>query len=166
MELGWGALALIIVGAALAWFWQDSLAARERANTAAMQACLDMGLQFLDGTVAFARIALIRSAGGWLTLRRTYVFDYTVNSIERRQGFVVMNAQRIQSIGYAPGTTPPRPAITEIAPPIEHPPKEPDAAHTSDNDPRVLRLDDWRARRRRTGGSQPRWREDRDDRIK
>ena len=166
MELGWGALALIIVGAALAWFWQDSLAARERANAAAMQACLDMGLQFLDGTVAFARIALIRSSGGWLTLRRTYVFDYTVNSIERRQGFVVMNAQRIQSIGYAPGTTPARPAIAEIVPPIEHPPTEPDAAHTSDSDSRVLRLDEWRARRRRTAGSQPQWREDRDDRIK
>jgi hypothetical protein len=166
MELGWGALALIIVGAAMAWFWQDSLAARERANAAAMRACLDMGLQFLDGTVAFARIALSRSAGGRMTLRRTYVFDYTVNSIERRQGFIVMNALRIESIGYAPGTTPPRPAIKEVAPPIEHPPTEQDAAHTSDGDSRVLRLDDWRARRRRANGSQPQWREDRDDRIK
>lgn len=166
MELGWGALALIIVGAATAWFWQDSLAARERANAAAMRACLDMGLQFLDGTVAFARIALIRSAGGWLTLRRTYVFDYTVDSIERRQGFIVLNAQRIESIGYAPGTTPARPAVTAVAPPIEPPPAEQDTAHSSDSDSRVLRLDDWRERRRRTAGSRPQWREDRDDRIK
>lgn len=166
MELGWGALALIIVGAATAWFWQDSLAARERANAAAMRACLDMGLQFLDGTVAFARIALIRSAGGWLTLRRTYVFDYTVDSIERRQGFIVLNAQRIESIGYAPGTTPARPAVTAVAPPIEPPPAEQDTAHSSDGDSRVLRLDDWRERRRRTAGSRPQWREDRDDRIK
>lgn len=166
MELGWGALALIIIGAATAWFWQDSLAARERANAAAMRACLDMGLQFLDGTVAFARIALIRSAGGWLTLRRTYVFDYTVDSIERRQGFIVLNAQRIESIGYAPGTTPARPAVTAVAPPIEPPPAEQDTAHSSDGDSRVLRLDDWRERRRRTAGSRPQWREDRDDRIK
>lgn len=166
MELGWGALALIIVGAATAWFWQDSLAARERANAAAMRACLDMGLQFLDGTVAFARIALIRCAGGWLTLRRTYVFDYTVDSIERRQGFIVLNAQRIESIGYAPGTTPTRPAVTAVTPPIEPPPAEQDTAHSSDSDSRVLRLDDWRERRRRTAGSRPQWREDRDDRIK
>lgn len=166
MELGWGALALIIVGAATAWFWQDSLAARERANAAAMRACLDMGLQFLDGTVAFARIALVRSAGGWLTLRRTYVFDYTVDSIERRQGFIVLNAQRIESIGYAPGTTPARPAVTAVTPPIEPPPAEQDTAHSSDRDSRVLRLDDWRERRRRTAGSRPQWREDRDDRIK
>ena len=65
-------------GGAVLWFWQDSLAARESANAAAMEACSGLGLQFLDGTVAFARVALIREAGR-LKLRRTYVFDYTAN---------------------------------------------------------------------------------------
>lgn len=166
MELGWGALALIIVGAAVAWFWQDSLVARERANAAAMQACLDMGLQFLDGTAAFARMSLTRTAGGWLTLRRTYVFDYTANSIERRQGFVVLLAHRVESIGYAPDTKPSRPAIAQAAPPAGPPQKNQDPAHTGDGKSRVLWLDDWRTRRRKTGEQRPQWREDRDDRIK
>ena len=55
MELGWGALVLLVTAAAVVWFVQDSLAARERANAAAMEACQRLSLQFLDGTVAFAR---------------------------------------------------------------------------------------------------------------
>src|SRR5690606_25899144 len=83
MFLSWTALVFLLAAAVVAWFWQDSLAAREQANIAALEACERLSLQFLDGTVAFARIALIRDKGGWLTLRRTYVFDYTANSIQR-----------------------------------------------------------------------------------
>ena len=60
MQLGWGLLTMLILAAAVLWFWQDSLAARESANAAAMDACRRLGLQFLDGTVAFARVALVR----------------------------------------------------------------------------------------------------------
>ena len=168
MELGWGALALLIVGICVAWFWQDSLAARERANAAAIRACADMGMQFLDGTVAFARLSLTRAPGGWLTLRRTYVFDYTANDIERRQGFVVMLAHRVETVGYAPGSVPARP-VAAATPPVEPSPIEvkqnQDAVHTGET-AQVLKLDDWRTRRRRANGQLPRWREDRDDRIK
>jgi Protein of unknown function (DUF3301) len=95
MELGWSSLALICIAAGCAWFWQDSLAARESANLAAMEACQRLGLQFLDGTAAFARLSLTREYG-WLKFRRTYVFDYTANSIERRQGFVVLTGRRVE----------------------------------------------------------------------
>ena len=71
MLLSWTALALLVLAGLLAWFWQDSLAARERANAAAMEACERLALQFLDGTVAFARIGFTRGAGGGLALRRT-----------------------------------------------------------------------------------------------
>jgi hypothetical protein len=102
MELGWGALVLLVTAAAVVWFVQDSLAARERANAAAMEACQRLSLQFLDGTVAFARLSLAREHGR-LTLRRTYVFDYTANSIERRQGFIILMGRRVESVGYAAG---------------------------------------------------------------
>jgi Protein of unknown function (DUF3301) len=100
MEFGWTALALLILVAAIAWFWQDSLAARERANAAAMEACGRLSLQFLDGTVAFARLQVLRGTHSLFALRRTYVFDYTANSIERRQGFVVLTGRRVDSVGY------------------------------------------------------------------
>ncbi len=104
MQLGWGLLTVILLAAAVLWFWQDSLAARESANAAAMEACKRLSLQFLDGTVAFARLALVR-VDGRLKLRRTYVFDYTAKSIERRQGFVLLTGHRVESVGYAPGET-------------------------------------------------------------
>jgi Protein of unknown function (DUF3301) len=117
MDFGWSALALLCLAGAAGWFWQDSLAAREAANAAAIEACQRLGLQFLDGTVAFARLALTREQG-WLKVRRTYVFDYTANSIERRQGFVLMCGQRVESVGYAAGDEPfVRPLDGPTAPP-------------------------------------------------
>lgn len=134
MYLSWGTLALLCLAGALAWFWQNALAARERANAAAQEACKRLSLQFLDGTVVFARLSLKREYGR-LLLRRTYVFDYTANSIERRQGFVILAGQRIEAIGYDPGE-PLRPAAPPPPPPM---PQGPSAV--------VFDLDQWRARR-------------------
>ncbi len=110
MYLSWGMLFCLLLGAGVAWFWHDSLGVRERANQAAMEACQELQLQFLDGTVAFARLWPARGVGGRLTLRRTYVFDYTADSIARRQGFVVLLGTRVESVGFAsdaPGRPPP-----------------------------------------------------------
>jgi hypothetical protein len=157
MELGWGALVLLLAAAAVIWFLQDSLAVRERANAAAMEACRRLSLQFLDGTVAFARLTFTRERGQ-LALRRTYVFDYTANSIERRQGFVILVGRRLESVGYAPGeeqraqrsqqppmtismsTTLPPPS-----PPVESKPVPPAPPN---NSAVVFDLAEWRERRR------------------
>src|SRR5690606_42024014 len=106
MYLDWTFLVLLCLAAAIAWFWQDSLAAREMANAAAIEACERLALQFLGGSVAFARVRLARGASGWLVLRRTYVFGYTANSIERRQGFVVVCARRGETVGHATAACP------------------------------------------------------------
>jgi hypothetical protein len=152
MELGWGALVLIVMGAAGFWFLRDSLAARERANAAAMEACQRLSLQFLDGTVAFARLSFARERGQ-LGIRRTYVFDYTANSIERRQGFVILFGRRVESVGYAPGEErrgqpqPPAPSISLSATFTSPPPAEPPAPRPVES-AQVFDLADWRARRR------------------
>lgn len=154
MFLSWSALALIILGAAVAWFWQDSLAARERANAAALEACERLSLQFLDGTVAFARIALTRGSGGWLTLRRTYVFDYTANSIERLQGFVVLTSHRVETVGYAPGEHERLARLKQVA-------VEP--LQTPQSEAKVLSLEEWRASHRPPAQPPRESREDRGD---
>jgi hypothetical protein len=152
MYLGWGTLAVLCLAVVVAWFWQDSLRARERANHAAMEACKRLGLQFLDGTAAFARIEVARRDGGMLAFRRTYVFDYTANSIERRQGFVVLLAHRVETVGYAPDEVRTQAARVQTAP-RQFPPSD---------EPRVLDLEEWRARERSGGGSAPQRREDGD----
>lgn len=128
MYLDWTTLVLLCLAGAIAWFWQDSLAARELANAAAIDACERMALQFLDGTVAFARLRLARGSSGKLILRRTYVFDYTANSIERRQGFIVVSGRRVETVGYA------QVEGSETSRPAERP-AEP---------ARVVRLEEWR----------------------
>lgn len=137
MELGWGALILLCVAGGLAWFWQDSLAARESANRAAMDACRRLNLQFLDGTVAFARLSLTREVGR-LRLRRTYVFDYTATSIERRQGFVLLTGVRVDSVGFASGDE--QRGAPSPTPPAAPPQGEP---------AKIFDIEDFRARQRR-----------------
>ena len=155
MELGWGALVLLLGATAVAWFLQDSLAARESANAAAMEACKRLSLQFLDGTVAFARLKFTRGERGPLAIRRTYVFDYTANSIERRQGFVILLGRYVESVGYAPGEerrAQPQPVQPTISIPenVVTPPAQPTPRPTQSAV--VLDLADWRRRRR--GGDQ------------
>lgn len=157
MFLSWSALALIILAAAVAWFWHDSLAARESANAAAIEACERLSLQFLDGTVAFARIALIRGTGGWLVLRRTYVFDYTANSIERLQGFVVLTSQHVETVGYAPGEYERQARLRAAS--VD--PLQPRSAPGSGA--KILSLEEWRATHRSSAQPPRESREDRGD---
>ena len=92
-------LALLIAMLATAWFWHDSLGAREAANAAALDTCRSTGAALLDGTVAFRRLETVRLAGGTLGLRRTYVFEYTRDGATRQQGFVVLTGHTVESVG-------------------------------------------------------------------
>jgi len=149
---------MIVIAAAIAWFWQSSLAARDSANIAAAEACERLSLQLLDGTVAFARMSLVRNRSGRLALRRTYVFDYTADSIARRQGFVVLLSQQVESVGYAPGEA------DRAIPVNESPPAPPIAREQPDDLPsNVLNLEDWRTRHRKPQERHARPREDRGD---
>jgi hypothetical protein len=99
VELSWTALFLLAGMLALAWFWYDSLRARERANATATETCRSTGASLLDGTVAFRRIQPVRGDGGTLQLRRTYVVDYTRDGVTRQQGFVVLTGHSVDSVG-------------------------------------------------------------------
>ena len=92
-------LFLLAAMLALAWFWHDSLGARETANAAALETCGRMGAALLDGTVAFRRLEAVRVAGGTLGLRRTYVFEYTLDGATRQRGLVVLTRRHVDSIG-------------------------------------------------------------------
>lgn len=99
MELSWTLFGLLVALLAGAWYWHDSLGARERANDAALETCRGTGAALLDGTVAFRALRLVRIAGGTLQFQRTYVFDYTRDGYTREQGFVVLTGHRVDSIG-------------------------------------------------------------------
>ncbi len=99
MQLSWSLLLLCITFTGFVLFWHDALGARDRANEAARETCVATGGALLDGTVAFRSLKLVRGAGGRLAFERTYLFDYTLDGNTRRQGFVVMFGQRVDTIG-------------------------------------------------------------------
>jgi hypothetical protein len=99
LELSWSLLALVCGLIAVAWAWHANLGARERANLAALETCQRTGAQLLDGTVAFRGFRPARGPDGRFRLRRTYVFDYSHDGVTRRQGFVILLGDSLESIG-------------------------------------------------------------------
>jgi hypothetical protein len=100
MQLSWGLLVAMVLLAAGIWVLRYVLRLRDLANAAALEACERLSLQFLDGTSAFGTWRWQRE-GNARRLRSVYVFDYTAQSIERRQGFVVLLGERVESVGFA-----------------------------------------------------------------
>jgi hypothetical protein len=101
-----GLLFLALAGGLVALWWRSSVEARDRANVAAQRACQRENVQFLDGTVAFQRVAPARDAEGRFALRRTYVFDYTDDGLTRHQGFVVLHGREVELVGLGPTLVP------------------------------------------------------------
>ncbi len=99
--------------AAVVWLWRENLRAREVATRAGRRICAASDVQFLDQTVAFARMSLAWSArppvvagadplatkGGErakpgrsarVALVRIYRFDYSTDGADRAAGLVVV----------------------------------------------------------------------------
>jgi hypothetical protein len=94
-------LILAMMGGA-AWFWHDSMNAREAALDASRAACLRNGLQLLDDTVEMARLRPVRTAAGRVALRRVYVFEFTDTGDNRRHGSVVLVGNRAEGVELEP----------------------------------------------------------------
>lgn len=95
-----GAAILVIVAGSLLWL--DSLRARERAVQAGRSACERYSLQFLDDTVAFARMRLARNDAGELRIARTYTFEFSDTGDNRRHGAIVMLGSQVEDLHLEP----------------------------------------------------------------
>lgn len=89
---------LILLGL-LVWLWQNSMLAREIAARAARDACQRQQLQLLDGSVALRNLKPERLANGRLSLRRTFLFSYSEDGMERRTGFVILSGNHVEQVG-------------------------------------------------------------------
>ena len=95
------AIAILLIAAA-ALLWADSLRARERAVQAGRAACQRYELQFLDDTVSFTRIRLRRGEDGQLKIARTYTFEFSDTGNNRRHGAIVMLGGELQDLQLEP----------------------------------------------------------------
>ncbi len=94
----WLIVSITMLGA-VAWFWMDSMNARDAANFAGSRACRKSGLQFLDGTAAFSQLNIIRQGNG-IGIRRVFIFDYSEDGEDRKQGFVIIVNRRVTGVGF------------------------------------------------------------------
>jgi len=97
----WEGATIALIGLTT-FFWLDSLRARERALRAGRTACERHALQFLDDTVAFARLRLARDDDGQLHIARTYTFEFSDTGNNRRLGAIVMLGGELQDLQLEP----------------------------------------------------------------
>ncbi|MFN4064615.1 DUF3301 domain-containing protein [Azoarcus communis] len=86
------ALILLCLGA---WFWLDSLKAREAGVAAARAACAREGVQLLDETVVGRGLRLARDDNGRMVVRRAYDFEYSDSGDDRHRGAVVLLGREV-----------------------------------------------------------------------
>src|SRR3954465_5186566 len=97
----WEGAAIVLIAAGLL-LWADSLRARERAVKAGRDACERYDLQFLDDTVAFARLRLARDEEGQVKIARTYTFEFSDTGNNRRHGAIMMLGARLADLRLEP----------------------------------------------------------------
>jgi hypothetical protein len=85
----------LLLLAATAWLWLDSLKARDAAVAAVRAACRAEDLLLLDDTVAISRLRFARDGEGVLRIQRVYGFEYSDTGNDRHSGSIVMLGSRI-----------------------------------------------------------------------
>lgn len=90
-------LLLLLLAGALVLFWLDGARAREFATSLVQRYCKNRNMQFLDGTVALVRVG-VRWTNAGLRIRRMYRFDFSLEGVGRRAGYVLMLGTRLETI--------------------------------------------------------------------
>lgn len=88
-------LFLLLLMAALAWLWFDSVDAREAGMAGARAACRREAVQLLDETVVCRLLRLARDDSGRLALRRVYEFEYSDSGYDRYRGALVLQGREV-----------------------------------------------------------------------
>lgn len=96
----WLALVLLATAVAGAWFWNDTLRARDRMLETCRRLCRELKVQFLDDSVVLTRIRLGRGAGGWPEFTREYQFDFSGDGQDRWHGRASLAGRRVLSVQF------------------------------------------------------------------
>lgn len=91
-------LATLILIVLLVIAWQSNTRCRDIAIRMARETCRRQDLQFLDGTVTLRSIIPTFKKGSLFSLKRTYLFDYSDDAVNRRSGCIVMHNTRVKTV--------------------------------------------------------------------
>ncbi len=90
-------LVLLFIGL-IAWFWSNSVRAKEFALHASAIACKEINAQFLDQTASLKKISVSRNANGKMTFLRIYDFDFSRDRETRSKGHVTIIGQKVTQV--------------------------------------------------------------------
>ena len=91
-------LFMLIALGAIAWFWVDSMRARELASAACRRTCQRCDVQFLDDTVALVALDITHVDDKQLRVRRVYQFEFSDDGRDRLSGIVTISGTHIDMI--------------------------------------------------------------------
>ena len=89
---------ILLFLALLAWFWMNSIRAKEIAMQASAAACQQIQAQFLDQTASLKKIRFIRSNQGRLGFERSYSFDFSRDRQSRTKGLVIIKGHLVERV--------------------------------------------------------------------
>lgn len=91
----------LLAAAVLALIWWRAMGARSAARRAALKACKDADVMFID-ELAFKRIGLTRDARGAWRLARHYGFEFYERGDRRYAGSIEMHGQSVVHVLLGP----------------------------------------------------------------
>lgn len=89
---------MLIALVAIAWFWVDSMRAKELASAVCRRTCRRCDVQFLDDTVALVALGITRVDNKQLRIRRVYQFEFSDDGHDRLSGIVAISGTHIDMI--------------------------------------------------------------------
>ena len=92
-------LALIICFGLGAYLWLDGARARELAVFICNASCQRRGFQFLDDSVALARLAPRWTRDG-IRIRRMFQFDFSIEGTARHTGHIILVGTRLELVDF------------------------------------------------------------------
>ncbi len=95
-------ITLLVAIVVAAWFWLDSLSARDIAVAAGRQAAEKFSLQLLDETVAIAKLWAARDRYGRLKIQRTYTFEVSDTGSDRLSCSLVLLGKHLERLDIPP----------------------------------------------------------------
>lgn len=95
-------LYFLLASVGAAWFWLNSLNARDIAVAAGRQAAERYGLQLLDETVAISKLWAARDGYGRLRIRRTYAFEVSDTGADRLSCSITLLGKRVEALDIPP----------------------------------------------------------------
>jgi len=98
MPMAGEGLFLILLLAAVGWYWWSMMQSKEAAKLAGKRVCDLYDVQFLDETVEMKKTWVRRNDRGRLELCRLFFFEFATDGEKRYQGRIVVLGKEVSDV--------------------------------------------------------------------